>query len=80
MRHSKAMHLLQAGVALIYIRDFLGHNSVKTTEVYAKADGKSKRVALETAYSSAIIPSSDDEIMWNDDASLMKFLSELCVK
>lgn len=80
MRHSKAMHLLQAGVALIYIRDFLGHNSVKTTEVYAKADGKSKRAALETAYSSAIIPSSDDEIMWNDDASLMKFLSGLCGK
>lgn len=78
MRHSKAMHLLQAGVALIYIRDFLGHNSVKTTEVYAKADGKSKRAALETAYASALIPSSVDETMWNDDASLMKFLTELC--
>jgi hypothetical protein len=25
MRHSKAMHLLQSGVNLIYIRDFLGH-------------------------------------------------------
>lgn len=35
-RHSKAMHLLQAGVNLIYIRDFLGHEDIKTTEVYAK--------------------------------------------
>lgn len=25
LRHSKAMHMLQAGVNLIYIRDFLGH-------------------------------------------------------
>lgn len=25
LRHSKAMHLLQAGVYLICIRDFLGH-------------------------------------------------------
>ena len=79
MRHSKAMHLLQAGVAIIYIRDFLGHESVKTTEVYAKADGKSKRAALEAAYSAAL----DTELpflSWNDDADLMKFLTDLCRK
>ena len=26
LRHSKSMHMLQAGVPLIYIRDFLGHS------------------------------------------------------
>ena len=46
MRHSKAMHLLQAGVAIIYIRDFLGHCSINTTEVYARSDEKMKREAL----------------------------------
>ena len=35
-RHSKAVHMLEAGVPLIYIRNFLGHESVKTTEVYAR--------------------------------------------
>jgi integrase/recombinase XerD len=50
-RHSKAMHLLQAGVNLIYIRDILGHNSVKTTETYARADSQKKREAIEKAYS-----------------------------
>lgn len=35
-RHSKAMHLLEAGVNLVYIRDFLGHSSVITTEQYAR--------------------------------------------
>ena len=42
-RHSKAMHLLEAGVNLIYIRDFLGHSSIITTEVYAKTNPDIKR-------------------------------------
>lgn len=78
MRHSKAMHLLQAGVAIIYIRDFLGHESVKTTEVYAKADGKSKREALEAAYSASIEDSNIPKSSWNEDNNLMAFLKKLC--
>ena len=46
-RHSKAMHLLESGVNLIYIRDFLGHESVTTTEIYAKANPETKRNAIE---------------------------------
>lgn len=45
-RHSKAMHLLEAGVNLIYIRDFLGHASVTTTEIYAKTNPKIKEQQL----------------------------------
>ncbi len=45
-RHSKAMHLLEAGVNLIYIRDFLGHVSVTTTEIYAKTNSKIKEEQL----------------------------------
>lgn len=36
IRHTKAMHLLQANVNLVYIRDLLGHSSVTTTEIYAR--------------------------------------------
>ena len=32
------MHLLQAKVNLIYIRDLLGHADVSTTEIYARAE------------------------------------------
>jgi site-specific recombinase XerD len=46
-RHSKAMHLLEAGVNLIYIRDLLGHTSVVTTEVYAKTNPKIKEEQLK---------------------------------
>jgi site-specific recombinase XerD len=78
MRHSKAMHLLQAGVALIYIRDFLGHNSITATEAYAKADGKTKRAALDMAYSDMHISDPTLTASWNNDASLMRFLENLC--
>jgi len=43
LRHAKAMHLLQSGVSLIYIRDFLGYVDCSTTEVYERADSEMKR-------------------------------------
>ena len=46
LRHTKAMHLLQAGVPLITIKDVLGHADVKTTEVYVQIDLGMKRDAL----------------------------------
>jgi site-specific recombinase XerD len=70
LRHSKAMHLLQAGVNLVYIRDILGHCSVQTTEIYAKVDSKQKREAIEKAYTDVTpseIPAwqqSEDLLAW----------------
>jgi integrase/recombinase XerD len=73
-RHSKAMHLLQAGVNLIYIRDFLGHVDLKTTEIYARTDTETKRKAIEKAYSDLIDSNLPD---WNKDHALLSWLSEL---
>lgn len=73
-RHSKAMHLLQAGVNLIYIRDFLGHVDLKTTEVYARTDTETKRKAIEKAYPDLIDSNLPD---WNKDQALLAWLSEL---
>ena len=33
MRHTKATHLLQSGVPLVMVKDFLGHVDMKSTEV-----------------------------------------------
>ena len=34
LRHSKAMHMLAAGINIVYIRDFLGHEDISTTMIY----------------------------------------------
>lgn len=57
LRHSKAAHLLESGVNLVYIRGFLGHSSVTTTEMYARASTKAKREAIEKAAAN-VIPES----------------------
>lgn len=49
LRHTKAMHLLENGVNLVYIRDLLGHASVTTTEIYSKANPEVKRKHIEDA-------------------------------
>jgi len=76
LRHSKAMHLLQAGVNLVYIRDILGHVSIQSTEVYARADSKIKRESLEKA-SRDIIDKEIDKPSWEKDKELKCFLKNL---
>ena len=74
LRHSKAMHLLQADVNIIQLRDFLGHVSIQTTDVYARAEGKKKREALEKAYADTnpeILKSKRD---WEEDPDLLEWL------
>jgi len=73
LRHSKAMHLLQAGVNLVYIRDILGHSSVQVTEVYAKVDSRQKREAIEKAYTD-VIPAGVP--LWQRNNNLLVWLKE----
>ncbi len=76
LRHSKAMHLLQAGVNLVYIRDILGHVSIQSTEIYARADSKLKRESLEKA-SRDIIDREIGKSSWEKDKKLKSFLKSL---
>lgn len=73
-RHSKAMHLLQAGVNLVYIRDFLGHVDIKTTEIYARTDTEMKRKAIENVYPDIIDSDLPD---WNKNQELLSWLANL---
>jgi len=73
LRHSKAMHLLQAGVNLVYIRDILGHSSVQVTEVYARVESKQKREAIEKAYTDV---SPEEQPKWQDNDKLLSWLKE----
>lgn len=71
IRHTTAMELVDAGVDLIYIRDLLGHVSVKTTEMYAKANSRKKREAIEAA-SRQITPQEPAD--WETNVTLKDWL------
>jgi site-specific recombinase XerD len=74
LRHSKAMHLYEAGVPLPYIRDILGHVELSTTEIYARASTEAKRRALEAAYQDIV---TSDLPEWNQDPGLIDWLTNL---
>jgi site-specific recombinase XerD len=74
LRHTKAMHLLQAGNPLTTIQAILGHVDIKTCSIYAGADIEMKRQALEKAEHLApnlTLPS------WQRDQHLMDWLRSL---
>jgi site-specific recombinase XerD len=73
VRHTKAMHLLESGGNLIYIRDFLGHEDVETTQVYAKSNPEFKRAAIENLYVPPDAPEMPD---WRDNPELMRRLRD----
>lgn len=74
IRHTKAMHLLRAGVNLFYIRDILGHVDISTTEIYAKIDVEQKRNILERI-SEKTTPVNINR--WQSEPDLMNWLKKL---
>jgi len=73
-RHSKAMHMLDADIHLVHIRDFLGHSSVETTEIYARASEKKKQEALAKLNPDIIIKG---KCAWQKDKKLLAYLTDL---
>lgn len=75
LRHTTAVHLLQAGVDLITISHWLGHASVETTNRYTAVDLETKRAAIAHA-----MPVTDIEpalASWRSDASILQWLEAL---
>jgi integrase/recombinase XerD len=73
-RHSKAMHMLEADINLIYIRDFLGHSSTTTTEVYARASAQKKLEALQKVNPSIV---TNRKTSWQKDGEMLSWLKEM---
>lgn len=74
LRHSKAMHLLQAENPLPVIQAILGHEDIKTTGVYARADMTMKRKAMEKLDSP--VPANPSN-SWISNRELMDWLKTL---
>ncbi len=76
MRHSCACALLQSGVDLVTVRDLLGHESVRTTNRYTRANMKMKRQALE-AFWKTVDLSEGQGAPWAPKPELLEILASL---
>ena len=74
IRHSKAMYLLESKVELMHIRDFLGHKSVLTTEIYARMNPKFTFEAVKNAYKNI---TAENIPAWKGNSELMVMLKNL---
>jgi len=75
LRHSKAVHMVEAGNALIYIRDFLGHKTVKSTEIYARVSQDAVTKALTERKIPTLSPNADSIKNNARSQNFPKFLS-----
>lgn len=71
-RHSKSVHMLEAGTALVYIRNFLGHSSIQSTEIYLRISHQAVEKALENRKIPRLAP--DKEIVEKKYIALPMFL------
>lgn len=76
LRHSCAVALLQAGVDLTVIRDYLGHASIATTNRYVSTNLKMKRDALRAFWERAGI-SKPPSKPWKPSTKLLDWLRSL---
>lgn len=69
----EGIDLLRAGVNMIYIRDFLGHVDISTTEVYARIDAEMKRKVFEEK-----VPNftPNTTMPWEEDKDLLQWLTK----
>jgi integrase/recombinase XerD len=72
IRHTTAMHLLQAGVDITVIALWLGHESPSTTHIYLEADLAMKEEAL-----SRLQPITASTVRYRPPDQLMAFLQGL---
>lgn len=76
LRHSCACALLQAGVDITVIRDYLGHSSVATTSRYVSTNLHMKRDALEAFWKRAGLEAKGSR-KWRPSPKLLTFLETL---
>lgn len=75
LRHTTAVHLLQAGVDLVTISHWLGHASVETTNRYAAVDLEMKRAAVARARPIGVVDPA--VAAWRTDKTILEWLESL---
>lgn len=75
-RHSKAVHLLMNNTALLIIQRFLGHSSIKTTEIYLDITNEEVKKSISKA-ASHIKANRDVKASWQGNDKLIELLESL---
>jgi site-specific recombinase XerD len=75
-RHSRSMHLYRSGMPLVLLAEWLGHAQITTTLIYANADTKMKREAIEKATSklNPLLSGENANLEWEDDEAIIRRL------
>ena len=76
LRHSKATHLVNRGVNIYNVRDFLGHESVATTQIYLTTNPEITRKTIESV-AEKTVPESLDFFSEEERDDLLFFLDSL---
>lgn len=76
-RHTTALHMIQSGVDLSVVKEWLGHSDIKTTSLYVDIDIEMKRKALEACPPPAAPQTNEPEKPLWHDPDLLPFLQKL---
>ena len=74
LRHTTATHMLEAGVPLIVLKNFLGHVSIQTTQIYAEVTQDTMNNKLKAWNESWFLNDSADESSLKQKDELPEFL------
>lgn len=80
LRHTAAVHLLEAGAEVNVIRAWLGHVSLDTTNRYAEINIAMKAAAMQACEpppAASAEPSFPSKRRWHDDPALLDWLQSL---
>jgi site-specific recombinase XerD len=76
-RHTTALHLIQSGVDISVVKEWLGHADIKTTSLYVEIDMEMKRKALEACPPPAAPETPEPDLALWHDPDLLPFLQRL---
>lgn len=75
-RHSIATHMIEDGVSIIYVRDFLGHEHYETTERYAKTSPEVMRKAISEHSEAIEVNAGKEKVTKGELTKLLKKLKK----
>ena len=75
IQQQSLLKTILAGINIVYIRDFLGHEDISTTMIYVRADNRLKNDAINALASKVADETNLPD--WNKDKDLLQFLNSL---